>query len=56
MRLGWTTKVDTRARCCDGGRKAGIGGSSPVPAVRRDIRRLSAGISERIRRHKSIFM
>ena len=40
-------KVDTRARCCEGGRKAGIGGLRAVPAVKSETSRLMAGMSER---------
>ena len=43
------TRVETRARCSEGGRKAGVGGMSAVPAVRSEIRRFMAGMSGSIR-------
>ena len=42
-------RVDIRARCWEGGRKAGVGGLSAVPAVKSEISRFMAGISGIIR-------
>ena len=48
-------KVAAKARCCDGGRKAGVGEWKVFPAVTSEIRRFRAGMSNRVREQSSEF-
>jgi len=46
VRAGWTIRVAARARCCGGGRRAGV--REEAPDVRRGMRRLSACVSTQV--------